>query len=142
MLARVTLALVVAAAVPAAAAQPLAINATCAAAVASGGDHARTLRVAFARTIETQPQRIPAGYTIDISLVRLDASQASNGELQIRAEVRAALSDEHGVVRSVSSATSTARGSQRESALLQRDAITESARELAKRLSVSAKPTS
>ena len=134
MLGRVALALLIASAPPALASQPLAINATCAAALASDASHVRTLRDSIARAVEKQPQKIPAGYTIDVALVRLDVTPAGGNEIQIRTEVRAALSDARGEVKKVSTVTSLARGPQRDRALLQRDAIVESAWQLATRL--------
>jgi hypothetical protein len=134
MLGRLAFVLVIAAAVPAAASQPLAINATCATALAGDASHVRTLRGAIARALAKQPQQFPAGYTLDVALVRLDVTRAAGNELHVRAEVRAALSDARGVVRKVSIASSLARGPQRDRALLQRDAIVESAWQLATRL--------
>lgn len=134
MLARLAFVLMVATAVPAAASQPLAINATCAAALAGDASHVRTLRDGIARALAKQPHQIPGGYTIDVALVRLDVTPAAGNEIQIRTEVRAALSDARGEVKKVSTITSLARGPQRDRALLQRDAIVESAWQLATRL--------
>ena len=133
MLGRLALVLVIATAAPAAASQPLAIHATCAAALRNDASHVRTLRDAIARALAKQPHQIPAGYTIDVALVRLDVTEVGK-ELQFRSEVRAALSDARGVVTTVSTVSSLARGPQRDRALLQRDAIVESAWQLATRL--------
>lgn len=133
MVGRLAFALLIAAAVPAAASQPLAINATCAAALGNDASHVRTLRDAIARALAKQPQQIPSGYTIDVALVRLDVTEVGK-ELQVRTEVRAALSDAKGVVQAVSTVSSLARGPQRDQALLQRDAIVEAAWQLAARL--------
>jgi len=118
---------------PAAASQRIAINATCAAAIADDTIHVTTLRDAIAQALVTLGT-VPAGYSIDASLVRLDVVAKRDGELEVRVEIRAVLSDQRGRMRSISVAQSLARGRERDRALLQRDAITESARQVAKRL--------
>lgn len=128
----VLLAALTAATVPAATAQGLATHVTVAKAVAANASHARTLRVAMAHAIAAQP--LPAGYTVDVALVRLDVVATPQGELEVRAELRASLSDDQGIVRSVAATSTSARGRRRDRALIQRDAITEGARSLAKRL--------
>jgi hypothetical protein len=105
------------------------IHATCAAELASGAPHVRTLRVEVARALAGS--RVPSRYTLDVSLVRL-ASTTIGGQLEVRAEVRALLSDEHGRARWQSTSHATARGAARQQALLQRDAVTAAARDVAK----------
>ena len=94
------------------------------------------MRDALAQVIAPLPQ----GYSIDISLVRLDAKLAG-AELEVRAEVKAILSDARGQVKAVSTSKTVARGPSRDRSLISRDAISEAARGVAKKL-VSARPTS
>jgi len=126
------LAALVAGAIPAVASQGLQIHVTVAAAVAADASHARTLREAMTQAIAKR--QLPARYTVDVSLMTLDVVAAAGNEVEATVEVRAALSDEKGVVRSVSAAKTKARGPARDRALIERDAISEGARALAKRL--------
>lgn len=133
MLARFTLSVLLVASVPAAASQRVAIHATAANNVVKDASHVRTLRDAMTHAIAVRP--LPAGYTVDVSLIRLDVVLvARSNELEVRVEVRAAMSDERGQMRWFSIARTIARGPQRDRALLQHDAIVDGARSLAKRL--------
>lgn len=114
---------------PAAASQGLAIHASCAAELAAHATHVRTLRDAIAHEIKPQPE----GYSIDISLVHLDATLVGS-EVEVRAEVRAILSDERGRVKELATSKTVARGLSRDRSLISRDAIEEAARGVAKKL--------
>ncbi|HEX5062842.1 MAG TPA: hypothetical protein VFV99_25890 [Kofleriaceae bacterium] len=105
------------------------VRATCAAELASEPAHLRTLRgelaQALARTTAT------ASYTLDVSLVRLGVATVGR-ELEVRAEVRAMLSDAHGKIRWSSTSRSAARGPAADRIRLQRDAVSAAARDLAR----------
>jgi hypothetical protein len=104
------------------------IRATCALELARDPVHVRTLRSEVVRALGSAP--VTARYTLDVSLVRLTATIVDR-QLEVRAEVRALLSDASGI-RWHTTARATARGNVRDRALLQRDAITAAARDLAK----------
>ena len=123
-------------------AQKLAIHVTVATQVVKDKSHARTLHSALERSLGARPRSLPDGHTIDASLVQLDTAPVSGGDVEVRVEVRAAIADERGRILSVTSTKTTARGPAKDRALVQRDAIEEAARQLAKRLTTSAKPTS
>jgi hypothetical protein len=129
VLGRLALAVLLFASSPVGAASALQIHATCATELARDPAHVRTLRGELTRALTGM--RAPAGYTLDVSLVRLGTSATGRG-LEVRAEVRAMLSDKHGVVRWSSLSRATARGTARDRALLQRDAVAYAARDLAK----------
>lgn len=128
------------ASVPVAQAQKLAINVTVAAQVAKDKSLARTLHGALERSLAARGRSLPAGHTIDASLVQLDTAPLSGGEVEVRVEVRAAISDARRRIHSVTSTKAIARGPAKDRALIQRDALEEAASQLAKRLS--ATPTS
>lgn len=128
------------ASVPVAQAQKLAINVTVAAQVANDKSLARTLHGALERSLAARGRSLPAGHTLDASLVQLDTAPMSDGQVEVRVEVRAAISDARRRIHSVTSTKAIARGPARDRALIQRDAIEEAASQLAKRLS--ARPTS
>ena len=113
------------------AAPSIAIHATCAVELAHDPAHVRTLRGELTHALAGT--RGTRGYKLDVSLVRL-GTFTRGGELEVRAEVRAMLSDESGRVRWSSLSRATARGTPRDHLLLQRDAVTSAARELAKQV--------
>ncbi len=127
---------------PIVSAQKLAIHVTVATQVANDKSHARTLHSALEQSLGARSRSLPAGHTIDASLVQLDTAPVSGGAVEVRVEVRAAIADARGRIVSVTSTKATARGPAKDRALIQRDAIEEAARALAKRLTTSAKPTS
>ena len=129
MLGRLALAVLLLASSPVGAASALQIHATCTAELARDPAHVRTLRGELTRAL--RGMRAPPGYTLDVSLVRLGTS-ATGRELEVRAEVRAMLSDRHGVVQWSSLSRATARGTARDRVILQRDAVAHAARDLAK----------
>lgn len=96
------------------------INATCASEVARDPAHIRTLKSEVARALEGLPEM--SRYTLDVSLVRLDVTP-DRSELEVRAEVRAALSDSHGRIIWTSSARSTAHGREKDRSMIQQDAV-------------------
>jgi hypothetical protein len=104
------------------------IHATCAVAVVRDPAHARTLRAELTRALAGVAT--PAGTTLDVSIVRFNEITA-NGEVEVRTEARALLSDARGVVKWTSSSRATARGSVRDRTVVQRDAITAVAQQLA-----------
>jgi hypothetical protein len=75
----------------------------------------------------------PDGYTLDVSLVRVRA-QPSGRYIAVQVETRASLADGRGYIRWVSTAGATARGSLRDRELVERDAITAVATELARQV--------
>jgi hypothetical protein len=107
----------------------VAIHASCAADLARDPVHVRTLREEVARALAST--RVTTRYTLDVSLVRL-ASTTTGRNIEVRAEVRALLSDEHGRARWQTTSRAVARGSARQQADLQRDAVTAAARDVAK----------
>ena len=134
MLGRLALIAVLVAGMPIAAAQKLAIHVTVAAHVTRDDVLVRALRDALDKALAARPRALPAGYSVDASIVRLEVAPVGASELEVRAEVRAILSDERGRMHVTTSARTVARGSARDRALLQKDAIVESAKQLAKRL--------
>jgi hypothetical protein len=104
------------------------IRATCVAELARDPAHLRTLRRELARALGGT--RVPARYTLDVSLVRLTAAVAGN-QVEVRAEVRALLSDAQGRARYQTTSRVTVRGPSRERISIQRDAVTAVAHELA-----------
>lgn len=109
---------------PSAARAGVAIHAT---SVAELAPHVRTLR----GSLTQQLQGLPDGYTLDVSLVQLGSTKIGS-ELEVRAEIRAALSDKHGRMRWTSTARAVARGPAKDRALLERDAITAAAEQVAR----------
>jgi hypothetical protein len=134
-----TIALVAAA--PLASAQKLAINVTVAAQVAKDKSLAHTLHSALERSLAARGRSLPAGHTLDASLVQLDTATLSTGELEVRVEIRAAVADQRGHIQSVTHTKATARGPAKDRALVQRDVLIEAADQLAKRIT-SGSPTS
>jgi hypothetical protein len=112
------------------------IHATCAADLAREPVHVRTLRDEVARALAGT--RVPSRYTLDVSLVRLSGTTFGN-QVEIRAEVRALLSDAQGRARWQTTSRATARGSIRDRASIQRDAVTAAAQQLARSVRVAAK---
>lgn len=106
----------------------IAIHATCAAEVARDPAHVRTLITQLARALADV--RAPTGYTLDVSLVRVDATTA-DGEVEVQVEARAFVSDRKRRVLFSSTSTATARGSARDRAVLHRDALAAIAQQLA-----------
>lgn len=120
------------AAASAGAAQNRAIRVTCAAAVARDAAHERWLRAEMTRALADIP--LAAGHTLDLSLVRLDAKPASK-ELEVRAEMRALISDAHGRIHMQTTTRAAVRGAERDRALLERDVIAGAAQHLGRTLS-------
>lgn len=112
------------------------IHASCTTELAGDPAHVRTLRDEVARALASA--RVTTRYTLDVSLVRL-ASTTLGRDVEVRAEVRALLSDAQGRARWQTTSRATARGSARDRALLQRDAVTAVARDVAK-LVLTARP--
>ena len=104
------------------------IHATCASEVSREPVHVRTLHDEITRALAGSP--VTTRYTLDVSLVKL-ASSMVGGQLEVRAEVRGLISDARGI-RWQSTSRANARGSVRDRALLQRDAIGAAARDLAR----------
>lgn len=96
------------------------INATCASELARNSAHVRTLKSEVARALEGLPAT--SRYTLDVSLVRLDATP-DRSEIEVRAEVRAILSDCRGRMVWTASARSTARGPAKDRLLVEQDAV-------------------
>jgi hypothetical protein len=115
------------------AAPAIEIRASCAEALARDPAHVRTLRGELAHALSDA--RASPGTTLDASLVRLAAIPVG-GEIEVRAEVRAMLSDGSGRVRWTSTSRATVRGSSSERVLLQRDAVGAAARDLARSVRV------
>lgn len=132
MLARIVIAAVVLAATPVVGSPEIAINARATAGLARDAAHARVLRAAVAKSL-SEISAAHAGYTLDVSLVELDVEPVG-AELEVRAVVRALLSDAHGRIHVTSTARALARGLARDLAVLQRDAIGAAGEQLAKRV--------
>ena len=79
------------------------------------------------RLVESLSERLIS----DVSLVRL-ASTTSGRHVEVRAEVRALLSDAQGRARWHTISRATARGAARDRVMIQRDAVTAAARDVAK----------
>lgn len=114
--------------------QPLSIYVSTTAAVTQDPAHRRTLRDAIAQALTSHTGVVPAGYTIDAALVTLDVVTLTSGELEVRIEVQASLSDDKGRLRWASTAKTQARGRSRDRALLHRDAFADASRQLVKQL--------
>ena len=104
------------------------VHATCAAELSRETSHVRTLRDEVARALAGTPET--PRYTIDVSLVQLGTSTVGK-QLEVRAEVRALLSDEQGRARYQTTSRAVVRGHVRDRALLQRDAVRAVARDVA-----------
>jgi hypothetical protein len=126
---RSILAVFLVSAVSTAASAGVEIHTSCAAEVASDPAHVRTLRAELTRALAGVST--PSGTTLDVSIVRFHETTA-NGEVEVRTEARAFLSDGKGRVQWSSSSRATARGAMKERTLVQRDAITAVAQQLAK----------
>jgi hypothetical protein len=113
------------------------VHATCATELSREAVHVRTLREEVGRALASTP--VAARYTLDVSLVKLSSATVGR-ELEVRVEVQALLWDEHGRARVHSKSRAVARGSQRDRALLQRDAVSAAARDLAKAVRTHTKP--
>jgi hypothetical protein len=120
-------ALAVAAALATTAYSGIDIHATSAADATRDPAHVRTLRSEVARALEGA--RAQPGHTLDVSLVRL-ATKVTPTSVEVSAELRAVFSDPHGVILWSSSARAVARGTPRERALVERDAIGAAAQQL------------
>lgn len=142
MLGRLVLIGILAASLPASAkqglgihiSQPLSIYVSTTAAVSQDPGHRRTLRDALAQALVAHTSAVPVGFTIDASIMRLDVVTLRSGELEVTIEVRASLSDDKGRMRWTSSATTQARGRNRDRGLLHRDAFADASRQLVKQL--------
>jgi hypothetical protein len=105
------------------------IHTTCAAEVVRDPAHARTLSAELDRALAGVST--PAGTTLDVSIVRFSETTV-HGEVEVRTEARAFLSDKRGRVKWASSSRATASGSVKDRSLVQRDAITAVAQQLAR----------
>lgn len=105
------------------------VHASCATALARQPVHVHTLRAELTQALAGT--RASDAYTLDVSLVRLDV-RAAGRNIEVRAEVRALLSDERGRIVWNSTARSTARGTAKDRELLQRDAVMSAARNVAR----------
>jgi hypothetical protein len=112
------------------------IHTTCAADAVRDPAHARTLSAELTRALAGVAT--PAGTTLDVSIVRFNELSAK-GEIEVRTEARAFLSDARGRVKWTSSSRATARGSLRDRTLVQHDAITAVAQQLAKLIATRAR---
>jgi len=104
------------------AAPAAAIHVSCAAAIDAA--HARTLHQALAG------RALPAGVTLDVSVVRLSATTTGRGR-QMRAEVRGARRDGGGRLRMSAAVKEKERGPAKDRTLIERDVLGEAARQLA-----------
>lgn len=95
--------------------------------VALAPEHLRTLETALTTELGNLPT------TLDVSLTKLDVTPIG-GDLEVKVELRALVSDDKGRVVWSSTANATARGSARERTQLHRDAITAAAQALGKRV--------
>lgn len=105
-------------------AQPI-VHAT--AVVALEPEQLRTLEAALARALGDLPS------TVDVSLTKLEVTPVG-GDVEVKVELRALVSDEAGRIVWSSIAHASARGSARERVALHRDAITAAAEALARRV--------
>lgn len=104
------------------------VHVSSAAEVARDPAHTRTLSAELTRALAGVAT--PKGTTLDVSIVRISAQRTSR-DVQVHVEARAFLSDARGRVKWASSARATARGSARDHALVQRDALAAVADQLA-----------
>ena len=111
------------------AAAGVAIHASCTTELARDPVHVRTLRDEVTRALAST--RVTTRYTLDVSLVRL-ASTTLGRDVEVQVEVRALLSDEQGRARWNTTSRATARGHARDRAMIQRDAMSAAARDIAK----------
>lgn len=121
--------LVLVAATTSFASHPVEVHASCTAELARDPSHLRTLRGELARALAGISAT--TSYTLDVSLVRL-GSTAVGTEIEVRAEIRALLSDARGKVHWTSTSNSLARGRVGDRARLQRDAVASAAHDLAR----------
>lgn len=117
------------AASPSVASHAVQVHATCAAELARDPAHLRTLRGELAQALAGITPR--TSYTLDVSLVRLGSTSVGT-DVEVRAEIRALLSDRRGQIRWTSTSSSRARGRSTDHAQVQRDAVAFAARDLAK----------
>jgi hypothetical protein len=95
--------------------------------IALAPEHMRALEAAVTSALGEVPT------TVDVSLTKLDVTQ-HGGELEVKVELRALVTDESGRVVWSSCARAAARGPARERMQLHRDAITGAAEALGKRV--------
>jgi hypothetical protein len=107
------------------------LHVTCAGELARDATHLRMLRSELAKVVDGMSPT--SSHTLDVALVRLEIAQRRS-ELEVTAELRAMLSDDHGRVIWTSSLRSTARGAARDRAMIQRDAIGGAADQLGRQL--------
>jgi hypothetical protein len=112
------------------------IHTTCAAEVARDPAHVRTLSAELTRALAGVST--PRGTTLDVSIVRFSETTAA-GEVEVRTEARAFLSDARGRVMWSSSSRATARGSVMARSHVQHDAISAVAQQLAKLIATRAR---
>lgn len=104
------------------------VHVSSAAEVARDPAHTKALSAELTRALANV--QAPSGMTLDVSIVRL-AAQRTSRDVEVQVEARAFLSDAKGRVQWASSARATARGSARDHALVQRDALAAVAEQLA-----------
>ena len=125
MLARIALVCLVVATAPASAGPAIEIHASCAADIATDPAHVRILKSELAQALAGASE----AHSVDISLVKL-YTQTESGEVIVRAEVRAFVSDPKGRIKFATTAHATARGSAKERILVTRDAVGGAAHEV------------
>jgi len=123
VLARIALVCLVVATAPVIAGPAIEIHASCAADLAADPTHIRILRSELAQALANASE----AHAVDITLAKLDTQTASQ-EVIVRAEVRAFVSDPKGRIKFATTAYATARGSIKDRALVQQDAIAGAAR--------------
>jgi hypothetical protein len=124
---RLLAALAVAAALTTPAWSDIEIHASSAADATRDPAHVRTLRGEVARALAGA--RAQPGHTLDVSIVRLD-TRVTAASVEVSAELRAVFADPRGVILWSSSTRALARGTPRDRALLERDAISAAAQQL------------
>ena len=106
----------------------VAVHASCATELAGDPVHVRTLRDEVSRALAGTP--VTPRYTLDVSLVKL-GTKLSGRQIEVHAEVRALLSDEHGRARWQTTSRASVRGPARDRAAIQRDAVIAAAQQVA-----------
>ena len=129
MLARLALLCLVVASAPVAAGTAVEIHASCAANVASDPGHVKALKSELAQSLAGATE----ARAVDVSIVKLETTTEAK-DVIVKVEVRAVISDPKGKMEWMTSARSTARGAEKERALVQRDAISAAARQVGKNI--------
>jgi hypothetical protein len=125
VLGRLVFACLLATTVPALAAPPIEIHASCAANVIADAQHLETLRSELARALA----HVSQAHVIDASLVAFETRPTGN-DIEVHVEVRALVSDSGQHAHWVTTARATAQGRANDRKRVERDAISAAAREL------------